>query len=142
MNPSISLLPLAHSPDAATVNHMVCVLPGCPQMHTHMHAHSWVHIIHVAGGSGLAHPDAISSCLTVLPFPRQHVWYVQQVKFLKLPAFLSSRPGGHVRFPTSMIIWLSSLFPPLAWRTLQHTWKPLLNTPHKTEMIGGKACAY
>lgn len=41
-----------------------------------------------------------------------------QVKFLKQPISLSSRPGGHVLFSTGRIIWLLSLFLPLTWRML------------------------
>lgn len=48
-----------------------------------------------------------------------------QVKFLKLPTFLFSRPVGHILFPTGMFIWPPSLFPPLAWKMSQHTIYPV-----------------
>ena len=39
-------------------------------------------------------------------------------------------------------IWPPSLFPPLAWRTLQHTEKHFLNPPCKAYMTADKACPY
>ena len=62
----------------------------------------------------ISHPWLISSCLTMLPSPGDRFGKHNQVKFLKLTISLSSRPGGNILFLTGMIIWLPSLFPPLA----------------------------
>lgn len=59
--------------------------------------------------------------LTVLPAPASLHGVYNQVKLLKLPAFLSSRPADRVLFLTGVIIWLLLLFPPLAQRVSQHT---------------------
>lgn len=47
-----------------------------------------------------------------------HTWQCclpvhNQVKLLKVPTALSSRLGGHILFRTSVIIWPTSLSPPL-----------------------------
>ena len=89
--------------------------------------------------SSISHPQSASSCPTVLS-PLANIYGIyNQVKFLKLPVSLFSRPGGEVLFSTDKIIWLPPLFPPLAWRTLLHTQKLLLNSPNKLSVIASKA---
>ena len=65
--------------------------------------------------SGIFCPKSISSLLTVLPTPAKMYGIYNQIKFLKLPTSLSSRPDV---FSNGTIIWQPSLFPLLAWRTL------------------------
>lgn len=70
---------------------------------------------------GVSCPQSISSSLTALPPLANTCGIYNQIEFLRLPTSLSSRPGGHVLFPTGTIILLPSLCPSLGWRTRRHT---------------------
>ena len=62
--------------------------------------------------SGVSCPQAFSSLTAPPPLANVYGIY-NQIKFLRLPTSLSSRPGGHVLFPTGTIILLPSLCPGL-----------------------------
>lgn len=87
------------------------------------------------GGPGLAYHDlSLSShdwqcCLPWLP-----VWYVQPAQVLKAAnhPLLKARQA-HSVFPRCNH-WPLSLFPILAWRTIQHAYKALLNCSANLEL--------
>lgn len=63
-------------------------------------------------------PPFISSWLNLLPLLTNVFDMYNEVKFLKFPASLSSRTGGHILFPTDTFFWLPFFFPSIVMEAI------------------------
>ena len=74
--------------------------------------------------------------------PGRHECYAQPGQVPKAANLPLLRPGGHIPFSIGLITWMPSFFPPLAWKTLEHTEKSSRNLPNKPYIIVWKAFLY